>query len=116
MFDYIDKSHLLEHISKIPMSLITEIIIIIFGINLMFSIIYYNIYKIKKNSFNNIHNLNTKKPISFFDFIYYSNTLFFSLGYDIIPQTLLVKFISILHLNIGFIISSIYISKIISSW
>lgn len=116
ILDYLDQSHLIDHVKKIPTTLITEIIIIIFGINLSFSLAYYQIYKFDKNSFKNIHNLDTNKIISFYDFVYYSNTLFFSLGYDIVPQSNLVKTISIIHLNLGFIITTIYISKIISSW
>lgn len=113
---YIDQSYLQE---KIPLSLITEIIIIIFGIfaiNLVFAIIYYQLYLSNNNSFKNIHNLESKEPIDFYDFIYYSHTLFFSLGYDLIPQTKLVKLFSIIHLKFGFVITAIYISKIISHW
>jgi hypothetical protein len=116
IIEYLDNSHLLEHIKKIPVSLITEIIIIIFTINLVFAIIYHKIYQSNNKSFKNIHNMDTIKKIDFYDFIYYSNTLFYSLGYDIVPQTKIVKFISILHLKVGFIITAIYISKIISNW
>jgi hypothetical protein len=116
ILEYLDQSHLLEHIKKIPLSLITEIIIIIFAINIIFAIIYYYIYLSNKNSFKNIHNIDSKDPIEFFDFIYYSHTLFFSLGYDLVPQTKLVKLFSMIQLKVGFIITAIYISKIISHW
>ena len=116
IIQYLDRSHLIEYINKIPPSLITEIIIIIFGINFIFAVIYYYIYQTNKNSFKNIHKLKTKEDIPFYDFIYYSHTLFFSLGYDIVPQTNLVKFFSMVHLKLGFITTAIYISKIISNW
>lgn len=119
IIDYLDRSHLIDHIKKIPTSLISEILIIIFGINIIFAFIYYQIYKYDNSSFKNIHNvddLHKEKIISFYDFLYYSNTLFFSLGYDIVPQANLAKFLSVVHLNLGFIITAIYISKIISSW
>jgi uncharacterized membrane protein len=113
LIDYLDRSHLLDHINKIPNSLILEIVIIIFMINLIFATVYYQIYLNDKHSFKNIHNMDSNEPIGFYDFVYYSNTLFFSLGYDIVPQTKLVKFLSVVHLKIGFIITAIYISKII---
>lgn len=116
IIDYIDRSHLLDYISKIPISLITEIIVIIFCINLLFAFVYYQFYKNDKTSFKNIHNLESDKPITFYDFIYFSHTLFFSLGYDIIPQNNLVKLLTMIHLKMGFIITAIYISKIISSF
>jgi hypothetical protein len=116
IIDYIDQSHLLEHVKKIPASLITEIIIIIFCINLIFSIIYFQIYRNNKNSFKNIHHIDTNSSISYYDFVYYSNTLFYSLGYDIAPNSNITKTLSMIHLNLGFIVTTIYISKIISSW
>ena len=116
IIEYIDQSHLIEHIKKIPLSLITEIIIIIFGINMVFAIIYHRTYLSNKNSFKNIHNLKSNKSIDFYDFIYYSHTLFFSLGYDLVPQTKLVKLFSMIQLKVGFIITTIYISKIISNF
>jgi uncharacterized membrane protein (DUF485 family) len=114
IIDYIDQSHLLEHINKVPSGLITEIAVIIFGINFIFALIYCSIYRNNKNSFKNIHNLDEK--IKFFDFVYYSHTLFFSLGYDLVPQSGMAKIISMIHLKMGFIITVIYISKIISSF
>lgn len=114
LLDIIDSSHILDKIKKIPPSLIIEIIVIIIGINLLFSIIYYNLYNNNKASFKNIHLLDSKKNINYFDFFYYSNTLFFSLGYDIIPQTNYSKIFTIIHMKLSFIITTIFISKIVA--
>lgn len=89
--------------------------VLIFIINLAFAVIYYKIYQSNNKSFKNIYT-DENKPIDFHEFIYYSYTLFFTIGYDVIPQTKLVKFLSILHLNVSFIVTSIYISRYISNW
>jgi hypothetical protein len=117
LLETIDSSHILDKISKIPPGLITEIIIIIFVINLVFSLGYYQLYLNDVESFKNIHyqDKSKPKPIEYFDFVYYSNTLFFSLGYDIVPQTKCTKFFTMLHMKLGFIITTIFIAKIVSS-
>ncbi len=113
MLESIDKFHIIDKINKIPKLLILEIIIIIFIINLVFSMIYCNIYKKNPTSFKDIHNLNSKNPITFYDFLYFSHTTFYSLGYDIVPNTKLSKFICVIHLKISFIIMAIYIGRIL---
>lgn len=110
---YLDSSHIIEKICSIDQSIILEIIIIIFLLNLVFAITYYKLYKNNNKVFKNIHN--PKKKIGFFDFIYFTNTTFFSLGYDIIPQSILVKIICMLHIKLSFIIMTIYIAKIIKN-
>jgi hypothetical protein len=115
ILESLDSSHILDKISKIPPGLISEIIIIIIGINLLFSIIYYQLYLSNTKSFKNIHYEEKTQPIEYADFLYYSNTLFFSLGYDIVPQSKLSKFFSIIHMKIGFIITTIFIAKIVNS-
>ena len=107
--------HLIHKISKIPPGLITEIIIIIFIINLLFSVGYYKLYLNNAESFKNIHKQEKQSQIEYFDFVYYSNTLFFSLGYDIVPQTKCAKFFTMLHMKLGFIITTIFIAKLVSS-
>lgn len=111
---YLDTSHLLDKIRRIPTSLITEIIILLLTINYLFAIVYYQIYKNDKTSFKNIHNLESKKDLELFDFLYFSSTSFFSLGYDLIPQSKLARIICMLQLKIAFIITTIYIAKIIN--
>jgi hypothetical protein len=113
MLESIDKFHIIDKIKRIPILLIFEIIIIIFFINLIFSFIYYKIYKNDPTSFKDIHNLNSKNPITFYDFLYFSHTTFYSLGYDIVPNTKISKFICVIHLKISFIIMAIYIGKIL---
>ncbi len=117
LLETIDSSHILDKISKIPAGLITEIIVIIFVINLVFSYFYYQLYLNDTESFKNIHHQEkpNAKPIEYFDFVYYANTLFFSLGYDIVPQTKCTKFFTMLHMKLGFIITTIFIAKIVSS-
>jgi hypothetical protein len=105
----LDKFHLFDIITQIPLSLIFEILIIIFTINVIFSIIYYNIYKKNNNSFRNIHN----NKLNYIDFLYFSSTSFFSLGYDIIPKISIIKILIMIQLKLSFIISTIYLSKII---
>lgn len=111
----LDSSHILDKISKIPKGLIPEIIIIIIVINQIFSFLYYILYINDTRSFKNIHYDEKNKKIEYFDFLYYSNTLFFSLGYDIVPQTIYSKFLTMFHLNIGLIITTIFIAKIVNS-
>jgi hypothetical protein len=113
LIETIDSSHILDKISKIPSGLVTEIVIIIFIINLTFSYIYYFLYNKNSESFKNIHQ--EKTPITYFDFFYYANTLFFSLGYDIVPQTQYAKLFTMIHLKLGFIMTTIFIAKIINN-
>ena len=115
MLEYLDKSHILDKIYNIPASLIIEIIFITIIINLIFSLIYHQIYKYDKESFMELQEkLNGGKQLNFFDFFYFSNTTFFSLGYDIIPKTTISRSICIFHLILGFLISTVFIAKIIS--
>jgi hypothetical protein len=115
IIETLDSSHILEKISKIPPGLILEIIIIIIGINLVFSFGYYKLYLNNPKSFKNVHYQDKSKPIEYFDFLYYSNTLFFSLGYDIVPLTKCAKIFTMLHMLLGFIITTIFIAKLVSS-
>jgi len=64
-------------------------------------------------SFKNIHNLESKKPIPFSDFLYFSHTSFYSLGYDIVPQSNIAKLVCVIHLKLSFIIMAIYIARIL---
>ncbi len=117
LLETLDSSHILDKISKIPAGLITEIIIIILLINLVFSYCYYQLYLNNPESFKNIHHQEKPhvKPIEYFDFVYYANTLFFSLGYDIVPQNKCAKLFTMIHMKLGFIITTIFIAKIVSS-
>ncbi len=54
--------------------MIIEIIIILFLLNLLFALTYYKTYLDNKNSFKNIHDT---KPLTLFDFFYFSCTTFF---------------------------------------
>ncbi len=114
LIDVIDSSHILEKISRIPKSLIIEIICIMVFINLIFSYIYYKIYLNDKTSFKNIHNLDSKEPISYFDFFYFSSTTFYSLGYDLIPLSNQAKILCIIQMNLSFLITTVFIAKIIN--
>jgi uncharacterized membrane protein len=115
MLEYLDRSHILDKIYNIPSSLIIEIIFITVLINIIFSSIYYQIYKYDKESFMELQEkLNGNRELNFFDFFYFSNTTFFSLGYDISPKTTISRSICIVHLMIGFLISTVFIAKIIS--
>jgi len=113
MLESIDKFHIFDKINRIPALLIFEIILIIFFINFVFSLVYCKIYNNDPTSFKDIYNINSKKPITFYDFLYFSHTTFYSLGYDIIPNTKLSKFICVIHLKIAFIITAIYLAKLI---
>lgn len=115
IIETLDSSHILDKISKIPPGLISEIIIIILSINFIFSFGYYKLYLNNPSSFKNVHYQDKSKSIEYFDFLYYSNTLFFSLGYDIVPQTKCAKLFTMLHMLLGFIITTIFIAKIVGS-
>lgn len=113
LIKYIDNSHILDKLKTIKKSLIIEIIIITIVINLIFSYIYLKIYENDEESFMEIKEV-TKKKLGLFDFFYFSNTTFFSLGYDIIPKSIKSRFICIIHMIFGFLISTVFIAKIIS--
>jgi hypothetical protein len=108
----IDTSHIIDKLRTIPKDMIIEIIIILFLLNLLFAFAYYKTYLNNKSSFKNTHNT---KPLTLFDFFYFSCTTFFSLGYDIIPQSILSRTICIIQLVASFLITTIYIAKIINN-
>jgi uncharacterized membrane protein len=114
LIEYLDNSHILEKINNIEKSLIIEIIVITILINLGFSYIYLKIYEKNKESFIEIKEELNGKKLSLFDFFYFSNTTFFSLGYDIIPKSTLSRSICIFHMILGFLVSTVFIAKIIS--
>jgi len=114
MLDIVNLSFIYKKLKKIPEYLIIEIVIIIVLINCIFYHIYYSIYLNDKSSFKNIHNMESKKDIEQFDFLYFANTTFFSLGYDIIPQTKKAKIACMIQLLFSFILTSIMIARIIS--
>ena len=101
-------------IKTISPYIILEGIIIIIIINLVFSLIYYNIYQNDNDSFRyvNIYT-NEKEKITYFDFTYYTFTSFFRLGYDIIPTNKLTKILVMIQLNISFIMSAAIIGEIV---
>lgn len=99
-YSFVDK------LTKIPITLIVEIIIIIFIINIIFSYIYHQIYMNDNTSFIYGQPIN-KKDIPYFDFFYYANTTFFALGYDIIPQNKIAKIMSMIQLNLSFLITTL---------
>lgn len=106
----IAESHIIDQIKSLPKYLIIEIIIVILFINFIFGIFYYLIYLYNNKSFININN---NRKLTLYDFIYYSLSTFFSLGFDITPQSNLAKFVSGLQLMIAFIITTLFIAKII---
>jgi hypothetical protein len=114
ILDYLDKSHIIDKINNIEKSLILEIIIITIMINLSFSYIYLKIYEKNKESFIEIKDGLNGKYLTLFDFFYFSNTTFFSLGYDIIPKNTLSRSVCIIHMILGFLVSTVFIGKIIS--
>ena len=114
MLDIVNLSFIYKKLKKIPEYLIIEIVILIILINCIFSHIYYSIYLNDKSSFKNIHNIESNKELEQFDFFYFSNTTYFSLGYDIIPQSKKAKIACIVQLMLGFILTSIMIARIIS--
>ena len=61
--------------------------------------------------FNNIYNQN--KPITLYDLFFLSNTIFYSIGYDFIPQTKLAKGLCIMQMNLAYIFLAIIIVKIV---
>ncbi len=110
--EIIDLNHLLDKIRTIPHDLIGEIIFIVLTINGIYSYIYYSLYKMNKEHFKN--NIDLQKELTFFDFFYFSNTLFFSLGYDITPKSIVVRTICTSQMILSFIITTMYVAKIIS--
>ena len=110
--DTFNASHIIDKLKEIPNDMIIEIVIILFLLNLFFGFTYYKIYLYNKTSFKNVHNT---KPLTFFDFYYFSCTTFFSLGYDIIPQSILSRTVCMIQLVVSFIITTIYIAKIINN-
>jgi hypothetical protein len=111
MEDTLNISHIYKKLRKIPEYLIIEIILLIILINCIFSHIYFSIYRNDNNSFKNVH---TSTKLEKFDFFYFANTTFFSLGYDIIPISKKARIMCMIQLLIGFILTSIMIARIIN--
>jgi hypothetical protein len=113
LLDLFDQFHIVDKINKIPKLLIVEIIAIIFIINTVFALLYCKIYQYDPTSFKDIHNPESKTHVPFYDFLYFSNTTFYSLGYDLVPQSKLAKALCVIQLKFGFIIMAIYIARIL---
>lgn len=114
IIEKLDKSNILAKIKGIPIVLVIEIVIIILFINLFFAILYHWVYINDNTSFMNIYNNETNNKFNYIDFFYFSNTTFFSLGYEIVPQSNLSRLISIIQLKLGFIITTVFIARIIN--
>lgn len=97
--------HLIKEFNNTPGFFIFQIISSIFIVNFIFSIIYYSIYLNNKKSFIKTDTDN----IIYTDFLYFSNTLFFSLGYNIYPSSSLTKMLAITQLYTSFIIVALLI-------
>lgn len=102
---------LFDKLGALPIALILEILGVIVIINLIFSLIYYKIYINDNKHFNNIYN--PTKPLTLNDFFFFSNTIFYSIGYDIIPQSNLAKGLCIIQLKLAYVISAIIIVEIV---
>jgi len=103
-----------DKIKTISPYIILEGMIIIIIINLLFSLLYYNIYLTDNKSFKYVNTYNNEnEKIEYFDFAYYTFTSFFRLGYDIIPTNKLTKVLVVIQLNTSFIISAAVIGEIL---
>jgi hypothetical protein len=103
-------SHLLRLDKISPLKLI-ELLTFMILINLVFSTMYYRIYLNNPRSFVNA--LHEEERISFFDFFYFSNTIFFSLGYDVVPRSATAKTLCITHMTVSFLALTIMLSNLI---
>jgi len=104
----------LAQILNIPSRLIIEVILCCIVINIIYSSIYFYLYKNNDIHFKNFFTDDKEKKITFGDFFYFSNNLFFSMSSGVIPQSNLSRIIVLSHIAIGFIFSVIFIGRIIN--
>ena len=105
-------SEITQRISNLSFITIIESILIIVVFNFIFSIILWEIYKNDNKSFKFTVNEDNRN-IEYFDFMYYSFTSFYRLGYDIMPQTKLTKILCIIQLNFSYILAAVIISVLL---
>jgi uncharacterized membrane protein len=97
-------------LDKISGLKLIELVSLMMVINLAFASMYYQIYKRNPRSF--INALHEDESISFFDFFYFSNTIFFSLGYDVVPRSGAAKTLCISHMIVSFLALTIMLSNL----
>ena len=100
---------LFDKLGAVSIILFSEILGVILIINLIFSLIYYKIYINDNKHFNNIYN--PPKSLTLNDFFFFSNTIFYSVGYNFIPESNLAKGLCIIQMNLAYVISAIIIVK-----
>ena len=108
----------LKQVSNIPVLLIVEVILCGIMINSLYSFIYFYMYKHDDGHFvhffKETSNIGKKNKITFGDFFYFSNNLFFSMSSGVIPQSILSRIIVLSHIMIGFIFTAIFIGRIVA--
>jgi len=104
--------HLL-HIQRFPGVKLIELVLIILLINLVFAALYNNIYQSNQKAFRSV--FNETQPISFFDFFYFANTIFFSLGDVVVPASQSAKILCITQMIVSFVAITIMLSNIIQT-
>jgi hypothetical protein len=72
------------------------------------------LYKKNDSHFKNFFTDDKIKKITFGDFFYFSNNLFFSMSSGVIPQSNLARIIVLSHITVGFIFTVIFIGRIIN--
>jgi len=88
-----------------------ELVLILVIISLSFASVYWNIYQKDPKSF--VKAVDASEPITFFDFFYFGTTIFFSLGYDVIPQSPVAKTAAIIQMFVSFIALTIMLSNLL---
>ena len=105
-----------DKITNLSLKIIFEGILLICISNYIFSVILYNIYLYDNECFiyTNPH-MEDSKLIKYSDFLYYTFTSFFRLGYEITPRTGITRILCVLQLIVSFIIADFVIVQIIKS-
>ena len=104
----------LAQLLNMPSRLIIEVIVCCIIVNIIYSCIYFYLYKNNDSHFKNFFTDDKIKKITFGDFFYFSNNLFFSMSSGVIPQSNLAGIIVFSHITVGFIFTVIFIGRIIN--
>ena len=100
----------LLRVKKFSTLKLIELVTLMLTINLIFATMYYQIYT--RNAASFVNALHEEERITFFDFFYFSSTIFFSLGYDVVPLSAMAKSLCITHMVVSFLALTIMLSNL----
>jgi hypothetical protein len=106
--------NILNSFSNAPFDFILQIIVFCLILNLIFSIVYYILYKIDETNLSSIITNNTSdRKLEFIDIYFFSTCIFFGSGSGIFSTTILCRSIVSIHIILSYLITGIIIGKVI---